>query len=324
MDTLFRKKWVVVVTAIFCAVLWGSAFPVLKTGYAELQMETSDTISKIVFAGMRFFLAGLMLVIGMFFVKRKNLMVTKRQFLILIVFGIIQTAIQYYFFYNGLAKISGMQGSILQSSGTFFTVLLAHFFYSNDKLTWKKGFGLVAGFIGIIFSNWGQELQISFQFTGEGYMILAGLTGAIATIMAKELAVGIHPFALTGWQFILGSTIMLAIGYPQLETDAMTFTPIGWVILVYLAFVSAAAFALWFSILKFHKAGEISMFKFLTPVSGVILSAIFVPGENINAYVVGAMVLISIGILAVNYKGREKPHGRKEQRTRQVTAEQHE
>lgn len=306
-------------TAIFCAVLWGSAFPVLKTGYAELQMETADTISKIVFAGMRFFLAGLMLVVGMFIVNKKNLLVTKRQVLVLIIFGLIQTAIQYYFFYNGLAKISGMQGSILQSSGTFFTVIIAHFFYTNDKLTWKKSFGLVAGFAGIIFSNWGQELQLSFQLTGEGYMILAGLTGAIATIMAKELAVGIHPFALTGWQFIIGSTLMLAIGYPQLSTDAMTFTPIGWVLLVYLAFVSAAAFALWFSILKFHKAGEISMFKFLTPVSGVILSAIFVPGENINAYVVGAMLLISIGILAVNYKRRNKSSGRKEQTNRRVS-----
>lgn len=300
-------------TAIFCAILWGSAFPVLKIGYAELQMETGDTISKIVFAGMRFFLAGLMLVVGMFFANKKNLLVTKRQFLVLIIFGIIQTAIQYYFFYNGLAKISGMQGSILQSSGTFFTVILAHFFYSNDKLTWKKGIGLAAGFIGITFSNWGQELELTFQFTGEGYMILAGLTGAIATIMAKELAVGIHPFALTGWQFIIGSTVMLALGYPLLGTEAMTFTPLGWGLLVYLAFVSAAAFALWFSILKFHKAGEISMFKFLTPVSGVVLSALFVPGESINVSVIGAMVLISIGILAVNYKGRAKPRVRKRQ-----------
>src|SRR5699024_11847555 len=111
-------------------------------------------------------------------------------------------------------------------------------------------------------------------------MILVGLSGAIDSIMAKELAVGIHPFALTGWQFIIGSTIMLAIGYPLLGTGAITFTPLGWGLLVYLAFVSAAAFALWFSILKFYKAGEISMFKFLTPVSGVVLSAIFVPGEQ--------------------------------------------
>ena len=304
MDTLFQKKWVVVVTAIFCAVLWGSAFPVLKIGYDELGMQTEDTMSKIVFAGIRFLLSGLMLVIGMFVVNKKNLLVTKRQFRVLILFGILQTGIQYYFFYNGLAKISGMQGSILQSSGTFFTVLLAHFFYTNDKLTWKKGLGLITGFIGIVFSNWGQEFELSFQLTGEGYMILAGLTSAIATIMAKELAVGIHPFALTGWQFVIGSMLMLAIGVPQLDEGAITFTPFGWGLLIYLAVLSAAAFALWFSILKFNKAGEISMFKFLTPVSGVILSAIFVPGESINLYVIMAMALISIGILAVNYKGK--------------------
>ncbi|MYL46689.1 EamA family transporter [Virgibacillus halodenitrificans] len=304
MDGILKKKWVVVSIAIFCAILWGSAFPVLKVSYDELQMAPNDTIAKIVFAGWRFLMAGLILLIGMLFVNWRRLLVTRRQFMFLVLFGIIQTALQYYFFYNGLGKVSGMQGAILVSSGTFFTVILAHFFYHNDRLNWKKAIGLVAGFGGVIVANWGSELQLSFQLTGEGYMILAALTGAIGTIMAKELAVGIHPFALTGWQLTIGAALLLVIGLPRLDGGAITFTPLGYGLLIYSALLSAAAFALWYSILKYNKAGEISMFKFITPVSGAILSAMFVPGERLNLFIVGALFLVAVGIIAVNYKGR--------------------
>ncbi|HLR40705.1 MAG TPA: DMT family transporter [Virgibacillus sp.] len=306
MKDVLTKKWIVISIAVFCSILWGSAFPVLKVGYAELQMDPNDTVAKIVFAGMRFMLAGLVLLVGILLVNRKALLVTRRQVPVLIIFGVVQTALQYFFFYNGLAKTSGMQGAILVSSGTFFTVLLAHFFYRNDRMNWQKTVGLIAGFGGIIVANWGQEFKLSFQLTGEGYMILAALTGAIATIMAKEMAVGIHPFALTSWQFIIGSGLMLIIGVPQMNAHAMIFTPLGWGLLIYSAILSAVAFALWYSILKYNKAGEISMYKFITPVSGAILSAMFIPGEKLSLFIVGALALVAVGIIAVNYR-RKNP-----------------
>lgn len=301
MKKYLTTKWIVITIAIFCSILWGSAFPVLKVSYAELQMQPDDTIAKIVFAGYRFFLAGIILLVGLFFTNRRALLLTKRQIPILILFGVIQTALQYFFFYNGLANTTGMKGAILTASGTFFTVMLAHYFYVNDRMTWQKVVGLLAGFTGVIVANWGQGFQLSFQFTGEGYMILAALMGAIGTILAKELAVGIHPFALTGWQLTLGAGLMLIFGIPQLSENAMTFTPLGWALFIYSALLSAIAFALWYSLLKYNKAGEISMYKFITPVSGAILSAIFIPGEQLTILIIGALVFVTIGFIAINY-----------------------
>ncbi len=306
MDKLLKKKWIVISIAIFCSILWGSAFPVLKVSYEEMQMAADDSIAKIVLAGMRFLLAGLMLLIGMFFANKKSLVVTKRQVRFLILFGLVQTSLQYFFFYNGLANTSGMQGAILISSGTFFTVIIAHFFYHNDRINWPKTIGLLAGFAGIIVANWGEAFQFRFQFTGEGFMILAALTGAIGTIMAKELAVGIHPFALTGWQLTIGSTLMLLFGVPQMHNEAIQFTPLGWGLLIYSALLSAVAFALWYSILKYNKAGEISIYKFITPVSGAILSAMFIQGERLNMYILGGLALVAVGIIAINYNGVKK------------------
>ncbi|MDY0407518.1 DMT family transporter [Paracerasibacillus soli] len=282
MKDILTKKWIVITIAIFCSILWGSAFPVLKVSYVEMQMAADDTIAKIVLAGMRFLMAGLLLMIGLLLFNRKSLRVTRRQVRFLIVFGLIQTALQYFFFYNGLANTSGMQGAILVSSGTFFTVILAHFFYKNDRLDLAKVIGLVAGFGGIIIANWGQSFQIAFHLNGEGFMIISALTGAIGTIMAKEMAVGIHPFALTGYQLTFGSLLMLAVGVPQMHEHAIVFTPLGWGLLIYSALLSAVAFALWYSILKYNKAGEISIYKFVTPVSGAVLSAFFYPRRDIR------------------------------------------
>lgn len=302
MQRLLKNKWSVVAIAVFCSLLWGSAFPLLKISYEEFQIGSEDVIAKIVFAGLRFLLAGL-IVLGFLMISNiKQLFITKKQLMILLVLGIVQTALQYFFFYNGLANVTGMQGAILNSSGTFFTVLLAHYFYVNDKLTIQKAIGLLAGFGGIIIANWGQGFSYQFTFTGEGFMILSGVTSAVATIMAKELAKGIHPFAITGWQFTLGAIVLLIIGLPQLGENAIVFTTFGWGLFIYSALLSSVAFALWYSLLKYNPAGEITMYKFIVPVSGSILSTLFIPGENITPAILFALALVALGIIIVNMR----------------------
>lgn len=49
--------------ALLCCFLWGSAFPMVKTGYQMFSIGESDTASQILFAGMRFALAGILVII---------------------------------------------------------------------------------------------------------------------------------------------------------------------------------------------------------------------------------------------------------------------
>ncbi|MCM3741710.1 DMT family transporter [Oceanobacillus luteolus] len=305
MQKFLQMKWSVILIAVFCSLLWGSAFPLLKVSYEEFQIAADDIAAKIVFAGLRFLLAGMIVLTFLLISNLKHLYITKKQLGILAILGLVQTALQYFFFYNGLAHVTGMQGAILNSSGTFLTVLLAHYFYVNDKMSTRKALGLLAGFLGIIAANWGQDFTFQFTFMGEGFMILSGLTSAFATILAKELAKGIHPFAITGWQFCLGALFLLIIGLPQLDENAMIFTPFGWGLFIYSALLSAVAFALWYSLLKYNPAGEISMYKFIVPVSGSILSTIFIPGENLTPAVLIALALVAMGIIIVNTGKKE-------------------
>lgn len=46
--TILKKTWVVAALACVCCLLWGSAIPLIKTGYRLMQMDSADTASQIV------------------------------------------------------------------------------------------------------------------------------------------------------------------------------------------------------------------------------------------------------------------------------------
>lgn len=298
---LTNRKWVIVI-ALFCAVLWGSAFPVLKISYIELSISPDDISAIIVFAGLRFVIASLLIFILTLVMIRQSLKVKPKVLVQLFLLGLLQISLQYFFFYNGMAHITGMKGAILHSSGTFFMVVLAHFVYLDDRLNWRKVFGLITGFAGIILINYGKDFNFDFSWRGEGFMLLTGVVGALGTILAKAIAQKIHPFVLTAWQMLLGSLLLIAVGLPGLQPQAIVFTNKGTALLLYQAFLSAIAYSLWYAILKYNKAGEISVYKFMIPVSGSILSALFIPGELLTVNMFIALVLVAWGVIIVNYK----------------------
>lgn len=309
MESLFKNKRLVPLLALTACILWGSAFPVLKISYAELNMTPLDYDSKIVFAGMRFFLASLMLAGMTVIIFKQSMRITLKEMISLLVLGLLQTALQYTFFYNGLANTSGMKGAILASAGTFIVVILAHFIYKNDRLSINKIIGLIAGLIGIIMVNWGKELGFDFKFNGEGFLLIAALVSSIGTFLAKSVSKEMHPFVVTTWQMFLGSIVLLSFGIPRLGGKTLDFTPKTTILFVYAAFLSAAAFAIWYSLLKYHKAGEVSMYKFMIPVSGSILSIVFLGENTITWNIILALIFVAVGIIIINKKPSRKKLG---------------
>ena len=69
--TILKKTWVVAALACVCCLLWGSAIPLIKTGYRLMQVDSADTASQIVFAGVRFALAGILVLIFASISERK-------------------------------------------------------------------------------------------------------------------------------------------------------------------------------------------------------------------------------------------------------------
>ncbi|WP_421532065.1 DMT family transporter [Lelliottia amnigena] len=297
---VFARKNVAYACATLCCLLWGSSYPAIKSGYELFQIATDDIPSKVVFAGYRFLFAGLLLLIFALAQRKPIARLTPRQFGQLSLLGLTQTTIQYTFFYIGLAYTTGVKGSIMNATGTFFSVLLAHFIYQNDKLSYNKTIGCILGFAGVMLVNFNSGLMdFSFVWNGDGFVILAAFILSAATLYGKRISQTVDPTVMTGWQLAIGGLVLVAGGYSTggtLEVHSIEAVAI----LGYLTLLSSVAFALWSVLLKVNRVSMIAPFNFVVPVAGTVLSAIFL-GENILdiKYAI-ALVLVCSGIWWVN------------------------
>jgi len=303
---LFARKNAAYAGAAFCCLLWGSAYPAIKSGYEIFQIAVDDIPSKVVFAGYRFLFAGILLLLFMLVQSKPLGRLSTRQFGQVALLGVTQTSLQYVFFYVGLAFTTGVKGSIMNATGTFFSVLLAHFIYQNDKLSFNKSLGCVLGFTGVMVVNLSSgSLDFSFSLMGDGFVVLAAFILSAATLYGKRISQTVDPMVMTGYQLAFGGLVLMIGGY--VSGGSLTFHGIGSVmILGYLTLLSSVAFALWSVLLKYNRVGMIAPFNFLIPVSGALLSALFL-GENILEWKYAvALVLVCSGIWWVNKVARNR------------------
>ena len=286
--------------ATMCCLLWGSAYPAIKGGYALLAIAPADIASQILFAGWRFVLAGIILLAFASAVRKPVFSLGARQAGQVALLGLAQTAVQYVFFYIGLAHASGVKSSIMNATGVFFSVVLAHFIYTDDRLTHRKALGCLIGFLGVVAVNLGSGGQLTFDFTllGEGFVIIAAFVLAAASIYGKRLSASIDPMVMTGWQLLIGGCLLTGAGMAfGGRIDGLGVA--SGMLLLYMALLSSVAFAVWSLLLKHNPVGMIAAFNFLVPVFGVGLSAIFLGESLLHWNNLAALILVSIGILLV-------------------------
>ena len=139
------KTWVVAALASLCCILWGSAIPMIKTGYRLLQVDTTNTASQIVFAGIRFALAGLFVLIFASIREKKVTLPDGKILKYAVPVCLAQTVGQYFFFYIGVAHTSGVKGGIITGLGNFIAILMSCLIVRNEKLTGRKLTGCILG-----------------------------------------------------------------------------------------------------------------------------------------------------------------------------------
>lgn len=297
---IFTDKKFVAIIATLCCLLWGSAYPAVKSGYMLFNISTGDIPSKIVFAGYRFASAGIILLILAQKYGKNVFKLSKKNISNLLFLGTVQTTLQYIFFYIGIANTTGVKSSIMNSTVTFFSVILAHYIYVNDKLNMQKIVGCIAGFIGVMIVNFSNDLlSFSFSFWGEGFLVIAAFIFSVGAIYGKKLTKSMDVMVVTGYSLFIGGILLILVG-ALCGGSVHHFTMASSLLLIYLALLSSAAFSLWNLLLKYNRVGPVSIFNFLTPIFGAILSAVFL-GENILEYKnIIALILVCLGIWMVN------------------------
>jgi drug/metabolite transporter (DMT)-like permease len=294
--------------AIFANFLWGSASPCIKLGYRLFQISADDVMSQILFAGVRFTLAGVMTILFASLMQKHILLPEKGSGKMILTLACTQTIIQYTFFYLGLSKAPGFKGSVISPSSAFFAVLLSTLILRQEKLTFRKCLGCAVGFAGVIVINLNKQGGGgNFRWDGEGFLLLSALSSSVSTVLLKQYAKREDPVTLSGYQFIVGGCVMAFAGF-LCGGRLAPVSAFAWLLLGYLVFLSATAYTLWSLLLQRYPVSSITVFSFANPVFGVLLSALILgEGKLLNWFhCITALVLVSAGIWIVNAGSPER------------------
>ncbi len=292
---------IMILVAMFCCLLWGSAFPCIKIGYKLFDIPAGDMWSQILFAGIRFAIAGVM-VITFSSIGRKKF-IKPAQPKRIITLSLSQTIVQYMFFYVGLAHTTGVKSSIITGIGTFLTLLVACLIFKQEKLTSTKIIGSMLGFTGIVLVNvTGNNLDMNMSLMGEGFVLLAALSSAFSSAFIKEFSKDSDVVMLCGYQFFCGGICMAIVG--ALAGGKLVYSgPECILLILYMGFISAAAYTLWSLLLKYNDVSKVSTCKFMNPIFGVLLSFVILKEHNALGWqVLAALILVTLGIYIVNQK----------------------
>ncbi len=301
-EQLWSNPYAAALAAVFCCALWGSAFPFIKIGYRLFEIPASDTGGQILFAGIRFALAGIATILlgsGM----ERTLLLPKQGMAKPIVFlSLAQTVLQYAAFYAGLALTSGVRASILQGVNVFFALAVSAWVFHLERLNGRKLFGCLLGFLGIVLMHWNGELQGGgMQLLGDGLILASAMAYAFSSSLMKQYSREYSPVVLSGYQFLLGGLFLALIGWRM--GGRMSVPGIGAVLVLgYLALLSAMAYALWGILLKHNPISAVTVYGFMTPVFGFVFSALLLDEGQDAASVSGlaALACVCAGIFLVN------------------------
>ena len=304
---------ILMIIALLCTFLWGSASPAIKVGKELLLVEGVSSI--MLFAGIRFAFAGVLTIIIFSIARRRILIPKPRNIGRILTVSVFQTVIQYIFFYLGLAYTTGVKGTVTSGSGAFFAVLAAALIFRQEKLTAKKIIACVIGFIGILIINF-EGLSFTDDMKdvlGVIFVLISAISNSVSSVLIKKFSAHEDPVVISGYQFIVGGVFLIAVGL--MFGGKVSFgNPVGIAVLVYLMFLSAIAYSLWGLLLKHNPVSRVTVYNFTTPIFGTILSLIFLRDENSSlsfGNLAATLILVSVGILLLNYVPKKQTHLRK-------------
>ncbi|MGB8490060.1 MAG: DMT family transporter [Bacteroidales bacterium] len=288
--------------AIIACLLWSTAYAGIKIG---LQYDTP-----LHFAGIRFIISGLMILP---FTVRPALYfrMLKDYWKLVVWVTTLQTLVNYTFFYLGMDLVPGALGAVIVGSQPLVTAVVASIMQKEDKLTGKKIIMIVSGISGVILISAGRQalrLGTAAEFLGVILILIANTATATSNVIVSIKGRGINPFVLSSASLGIGGLIIFLFSFP-VEGSHHPYLPLTyWIDLIWLSFMSAFAFSLWFKLLQRPgvRVSELNLWKFIIPVVGAILSWIIVPGENPEWLTVAGMVIIT-GSLVMFFISNRKP-----------------
>ena len=293
------KDWL---AFIVLGLIWGSSFLWIKIAVSEVSPALL-----VAFRLLFGILASLVVVLiaKPFFPKERKL------WLILTLIGFTNNALPYVLISWGEQYIDSAVAAILNSTTPLFTMIIAHFFLHDDRLSWSRILGLLIGFAGIMVlvfrdlepGSLGTDAR--FSILGQLAVLLAALSYAGTSVYARRTTKGLSTI-IQGLMPLLGADAAMWVLVGATESPLrMPVLPITWVAMIWLGVMGVCvAFLLYYYLLHSVGPTRTVLVTYVFPLVGVALGVIFL-NEKMDWHLLvgGGMVVGSIVVVNLKKQG---------------------
>ena len=296
---LFQRPAWVCLFALTAAVLWGWAYPIIKIGFQEWGITPDMTGSKMLFAGIRFAISGLIILAMARGMHRSFRPSCGWDWGFILLFALINTTFHYACFYIGLSHSEGSRAAILNSLSIFLVVVLACVFFKSDRMTVRKMVGVLLGMAGILILNLdGDAVSAEWSWLGDGMIIVNAICSAVASLLTRSMARRVDIIVGTGYSLGIGGLLLIIPGLAMGGTLPHV-TLWGLALLGMLVGISTIGFALYNQLITHNPIGKVAIYNSLLPIVGALTSCLCL-GEPFQANYILAGGLVASGIYIVN------------------------
>lgn len=284
------KHWIVY---ILLGLIWSTSFLWIKIAVDEIGPFTLVAF-RVLF--------GLLTAGGAALFARVTWPTDRRTLITYAILGITSVAVPFFLITWAELYIDSAIASILNATAPLFTILIAHYFLHDDKMTAPKVLGLITGFAGVtvlLSEDLGAGAHNSA--IGQIAVVIAAVFYAGSTVYARRATEHV-PGLVRGAGPFFSATLAMWIAAPLIERPfTLPQLPITWIALLWLgAFGSGVALIMWYYLL--HEIGPTRTISvtYIFPLGGVILGVIFLH-EHLSWQLIAGTLLIISGVLVTNW-----------------------
>ena len=305
---LLKNRTSSLILALAVMFFWGSLFPMIKIGYRVFDVDTSSPASILLFAGIRFVICGIVLILLFSRDRGKPAFPEGNVLKPILIIAMTAYVMHYTCTYIGLSRLEPSKTAILKQIGTLFIICFSFLFRREDRFTPAKMIGGILGFLSIIVVNM-EGLRLTFSVY-DLLIICASFCSVVSVIVSKNAYDRYSPMMITAWAQFAGGVVLtglgLALGGRLGKINWQSVLALG-----YICFASCAGYCLWNMLLKYNDMSRLNLIKFAETLFAAVCSWILL-GEHILRWeYLASFVLVCLGIMIGN--GMLKPHKGKEQ-----------
>jgi len=295
-------------------VIWGSSYLFIRLGVRDLTPPALIALRLLVGAAVITTIAT---------VRRHDLRLQRRDFLVLVAIATINTAAPFLLIAWGEVTVPSGLAAVLNSTVPIFSMVLAGAVLQDEPMTLPRLGGVALGFTGVVVllsKSLGQATIHWSALSGQGAIVLASICYAVGAVSIRKNLRGVPPLTMATYTLLIAAseTVLLSLVFSRPAWGAMTSTT--WFAVAWLGILgSGMAYLLAFYVLSNWGAARYTLLAYMMPVVGLTLGAVFLH-EVLDWHIIAGSILVVSGVILASLVKRTRPLIGEERQAQATTA----